>query len=1000
MPSWDQILKGTKGDDTIDGGDGDDYLQGKAGDDILRGWGGNDQLHGDADDDYLVGGAGDDILHGGEGTDTAVYSGSVKDYTFTMGGGGFVISHTGGTQADGTDTLIHIERLMFADALIDLTQNNAPIAYDDAASIDEDVGIYSSGSASVLDNDFDWEGDSLSVIAGSFNGTFGTLTISADGTYSYTPYASTQSLAQGAVVEDSFSYTVSDGSLTDTGTLTVTIAGVNDAPVAVADSDTTGENAAVTIDVLANDSDVDDGATLTVTGASVGAGQGSVAVVGNQVEFDPGADFDYLAVGESTDVVIGYTIEDEHGASAGSTVTVTVTGTNDAPTIDAGGTDATGSVTELPNNDPDENAFTHTDGGTIAFEDLDLTDTHSAGFTAQGGGYVGTFALDPVNQAGDSVGWSFSVEDADIDFLEEGETLVQTYTVEIDDGNGGTATQDVTVTITGTADNVPPDGINWYIDNSAVGGLEDGSIDDPFTSLAAFNAAQGTPGGPGVGDNVFLLAGTGVYAEADGINLLDGQTLTGVADGLLRPTIQPGGGNGVDLADNNVLSGFDIVTAGDGIVDTALSSGSVTISDVSVTTTGGDAVVLDTAAGVSIADVTLVSTGGHALVAANVDGFSLSESTVTGSASTTTASFTGLTGTASFLGNTMSGGGGDVLSVANTAGSLTLTIADGANQATIGHHDAFAGDDGVSIVTGGTASLMLAIDGVDFHGAVSDLLSVVATGSSTQDLSITNSSFVNTHSGTTPGGGGVLLAASAGSNVTVDYVFSNNVLQGADGNAFSAIYSQDSGDVSGTIAGNVIGLDDGIGGFEGSSGGGAGIFVALDRAAGQAGDATHSVDIVGNTIQDIAFGIAGIHLVSNGGGAASGSVLEATLTGNTIDELGEFSFAALYAVVGGGAGSGDFAQLGLDLSGNTFDASGASFGGNAVYLDQISIDAHYYVPGYAGSPDGEFLGGTASADLDAYWSGDNVFVNGAFPTWPGGVDAGLIMGATGDAFVL
>ena len=55
-------------------------------------------------------------------------------------------------------------------------------------------------------------------------------------------------------------------------------------------------------------------------------------------------------------------------------------------------------------------------------------------------------------EAGDSVGWNFSVEDSDLDFLADGETLIQTYEIEIDDGNGGTVTQEVTITLTGAAD--------------------------------------------------------------------------------------------------------------------------------------------------------------------------------------------------------------------------------------------------------------------------------------------------------------------------------------------------------------------------------------------------------------------------------------------------------------------------------------------------------------------------------------------------------------------
>src|SRR5829696_737308 len=231
MPGWDEILKGTSGDDVINGGSGDDFLIGRAGGDVLDGGAGNDQIHGDDGDDHLRGGQGDDFIGGGLGFDTAYYVGSVTEYTFTVGSeGNSYISHSGGNGLDGNDWLQHVERLVFADAIIDLTQNNAPIAFNDAASTNEVVGIYSSGSASVLDNDFDWEGDAMSVTAGTFNGVYGTLTINADGTYTYTPYAATQSLAQGASVQDSFNYTVSDGSLTDTGTLTITIGGLNDAP--------------------------------------------------------------------------------------------------------------------------------------------------------------------------------------------------------------------------------------------------------------------------------------------------------------------------------------------------------------------------------------------------------------------------------------------------------------------------------------------------------------------------------------------------------------------------------------------------------------------------------------------------------------------------------------------------------------------------------------------------------------------------------------------------
>jgi hypothetical protein len=84
------------------------------------------------------------------------------------------------------------------------------------------------------------------------------------------------------------------------------IAGLNDAPTANPDSASTGENAIVSIDVLANDTDVDNGALLTVTAASAPAGQGSASSSATRSSSIRARDFDHLAVGESEDVVVSY----------------------------------------------------------------------------------------------------------------------------------------------------------------------------------------------------------------------------------------------------------------------------------------------------------------------------------------------------------------------------------------------------------------------------------------------------------------------------------------------------------------------------------------------------------------------------------------------------------------------------------------------------------------------------------------------------------------------
>src|SRR6202000_1440211 len=107
-------------------------------------------------------------------------------------------------------------------------------------------------------------------------------------------------------------YTVTDEfGATSTSTATITVTGTNDAPVAVADLGATNVGEAVTVDVLANDTDIDDNAVLTLSDVSVADGQGSVSISNNQLVFDPGHDFDSLGTGETQDVVVTYTVTDD-----------------------------------------------------------------------------------------------------------------------------------------------------------------------------------------------------------------------------------------------------------------------------------------------------------------------------------------------------------------------------------------------------------------------------------------------------------------------------------------------------------------------------------------------------------------------------------------------------------------------------------------------------------------------------------------------------------------
>src|SRR5258706_270316 len=131
---------------------------------------------------------------------------------------------------------------------------------------------------------------------------------------------------------------------------------------------------------------------------------------------------------------------------------VTITGSNENPVITAA--NATGAVTEDVAVNSSGNL---TSSGTVSFTDVDLTDTHTVSASPAATGYLGTFTPSLTHDAtGGSTGtvaWSFAVSDDAVDFLAAGQTLTQTYTIKVDDNHGGFATQNVSVTITGSNEN-------------------------------------------------------------------------------------------------------------------------------------------------------------------------------------------------------------------------------------------------------------------------------------------------------------------------------------------------------------------------------------------------------------------------------------------------------------------------------------------------------------------------------------------------------------------
>lgn len=252
-------------------------------------------------------------------------------------------------------------------------QNDPPTANDDSASTPEDIGV----NISVLDNDSDPDGDTLSI-TGFTQPAHGSVTNNGNGTLRYVPSANWNG-------SDAFTYSISDGNGgSATATVSVTVTPVNDLPDAANDTATTAQDTQVTIAVKNNDSDID-GDFLTV-GIAASPSNGTAIVNGNgTITYTPNTGF------SGSDSFV-YWVNDGHGGTDTATVNVTVSSGNHAPDAvnDTATTTQEVSVTvAVLNNDSDPDGDTLSvrlwngpgNGSAIVNGNGTITYTPNAGFS-------------------------------------------------------------------------------------------------------------------------------------------------------------------------------------------------------------------------------------------------------------------------------------------------------------------------------------------------------------------------------------------------------------------------------------------------------------------------------------------------------------------------------------------------------------------------------------------------------------------------------------------
>ncbi len=448
----------------------------------------NLSIYGEGGDDTITNeGAVNNMIYGGEGNDEITNYGTVSqdicgnegnDHVYFFGGD--VGTLVGGEDAGGGD----VDTLHLNDRCTDIvvngedgsceldgnsvswiefesseqvSVNDAPVAlsFGETGNEDEYIVVDFTGQFDDPNDNPPNNAAYITIMSVSANGTL-YLDADHDGSFEAT-------LAEGDTVSwadatderiaflgdsnwngtTSFTYTVTDdGGTADGGqdtdptpaTVSITVAPVNDDPEVSGTISVTAteDDGTVLVDLLDGASDPDSSDTLSVDGLTLIHGDASgITDNGDSLTIDTSA-YNSLAEGENAVIQYTYSVIDGNGGSVSQTVTITITGVNDDPEV-------SGPISVTATEDDGTVTVDLLDGAS----DPDSSDTLSVdGLTLIHGDTSG------ITDNGDSL----TIDASAYNSLAEGENAVIQYTYSVIDGNGGSVSQTVTITITGVND--------------------------------------------------------------------------------------------------------------------------------------------------------------------------------------------------------------------------------------------------------------------------------------------------------------------------------------------------------------------------------------------------------------------------------------------------------------------------------------------------------------------------------------------------------------------
>ncbi|WP_394558358.1 VCBS domain-containing protein [Aquipseudomonas alcaligenes] len=341
-------------------------------------------------------------------------------------------------------------------------------------------------------------GGSLTSVSGAtlIVGLYGSLTINPDGSYSYdvdSNNATVRALPPGATINELFTYQVADSAnLTDLAQLTITITGVNDAPVVVNDTAQAVEAGGVNNqspgvnpsgNVLTNDSDPD-GDALHVSAISGGTvGQALIGTYGT-LTLNANGTYTYVvnnslpavqALRLSSDQLnetFNYTVSDSRGGTSPAQLFVVISGKNDAPVAtndtgtatEKGGTNNASGGSDAVGNVLTNNADTDVDAGDSMAVNGIRTGAEAAGGAFSGiGSIVGLYGTLTINADGSYI-YVINNDLPAVQALKPTDHLIEVFTYRMRDTAGATDTAELRITIDGAWDApVAHDNVNYAV---------------------------------------------------------------------------------------------------------------------------------------------------------------------------------------------------------------------------------------------------------------------------------------------------------------------------------------------------------------------------------------------------------------------------------------------------------------------------------------------------------------------------------------------------------